>query len=93
MEIAEEVEMWLNTSKSFAPMDESGDYATGVGIDVYGVKAIEIEKTNNERVKRETHPTLKKWSKHQHFIWSGFKRNTLTKGAAPFTDDAGRDQT
>ena len=93
MKIAEEVEVWGNAGKSFAPVDESGDYATGVGIDVYGVKAIEIEKTNNKRVKRKTHPTLEERSKHQHFIWAGFEWNTLPKGAAPFTDDAGWDQT
>jgi hypothetical protein len=46
--IAEKSPMWFNSEESFTEMDENGDMADRIGVEVLQLNSIEVEKTTEE---------------------------------------------
>jgi hypothetical protein len=77
--------MGLNSEESFTEMDENGDMANRVGVDVLQLNPIEVEKAAEERTSGEGKSPFRKSAERNDLV-DGFHGEWITKGKAPIDE-------
>jgi hypothetical protein len=66
---AEKIPMGFNSEESFAEMDEDGNMANGIQVEVMELKPVEIKKVMEERARGEGQTPFGKMVKCDDFVY------------------------
>jgi hypothetical protein len=78
---AEKIPMGFDSEESFTEMDEDGNMANGIRIEVMELKAIEIKKATEERARGEGQTPFGKMVKYDDFVYIFHGKRFAKRGA------------
>jgi hypothetical protein len=79
---AEKIPVGFNFKESFTKMDEDGNVANGIQVEVMELKPVEIKKALEERAREDGQTPFSKMVKYDDFVYI-FHGKRFTKGGAP----------
>jgi hypothetical protein len=79
---AEKIPMGFDSEESFAEMDEDGNVANGIRVEVMELKPVKIKKATEKRARGEGQTPFSKMVKYDDFVYI-FHGERFTKRGAP----------
>jgi hypothetical protein len=89
---AEKIPVGFNSEESFAEMDEDGNMANGIRVEVMELKPVEIKKASEERARGEGQTPFGKMVKYDNFVYI-FHGKRFAKRRAPVDETFFLEQT
>jgi hypothetical protein len=77
--------MGLNSEEGFTEVDENGDMADRVGVEVLQLNPVEVEKATEERTSGEGKSPFRKRAERNDLV-DAFHGEWITKGKAPIDE-------
>jgi hypothetical protein len=78
---AKKIPVGFNSKESFAKMDEDGNVANGIRVEVMELKPVEIKKASEERARGEGQTLFGKMVKYDNFVYIFHAKRFAKRGA------------